>query len=191
LSPTALRPLALCATVLLAACSGETPAPAPAGSPSPSPEAGGLQPLTSRDATPPGEMAGGGGGLPPGHPPIGSAGATEAPATAGASISGTITVASELQSRVASGDVLYVIAKKDGTTLAVQRVESPTFPFAFQLSKGHAMVPGTTLEGPVDIVARLSKTGDAIPSAGDLEGTTTGVAVPAEGVKVTISAVRQ
>jgi cytochrome c-type biogenesis protein CcmH len=83
------------------------------------------------------------------------------------------------------------MAKKDGTTLAVQRIESPTFPLDFQVSEGHAMVTGTTLEGPVDIVARLSKTGDAIPSPGDLEGTTTGVPVPGQAVTVTIDEVRQ
>jgi len=34
-------------------------------------------------------------------------------------------------------------------------------------------------------------TGDAIPSAGDLEGTTTNVTVPAQGVTVTIDHVRE
>jgi cytochrome c-type biogenesis protein CcmH len=151
-----------------------------------------VKPLTSRDAVPPGgETAGGDQALPPGHPPIQSQGMGSAPATSGASVSGTITVSSELQSRLAPGDVLYVMAKKDGTTLAVQKVDSPTFPFTFEVSEGHAMVGGTTLEGPVDIVARLSKTGDAIPSAGDLEGTATGVAVPSTGITVTITEVRQ
>jgi cytochrome c-type biogenesis protein CcmH len=106
-------------------------------------------------------------------------------------VSGTIEVSSTLLSRVAPGDVLYVMAKKDGATLAVQRLEPPSFPVDFQISEGHAMVAGATLEGPVDIVARLSKTGDAIPSTGDLEGSTTGVAVPADGVTVTINEVRQ
>jgi cytochrome c-type biogenesis protein CcmH len=83
------------------------------------------------------------------------------------------------------------MAKKDGATLAVQRIDSPSFPVDFQVSEGHAMVAGTTLEGPVDIIARLSKTGDAIPSAGDLEGTATGVVVPGQGVTLTINQVRQ
>jgi cytochrome c-type biogenesis protein CcmH len=112
-------------------------------------------------------------------------------AASGQSVSGTIAVSDELGARVGSSDVLYVMAKKDGTTVAVQRVESPSFPLPFAVSEGHAMVAGTTLEGPVDIVARLSKTGDAIPSPGDIEGTTTGVAVPAEGIAVTIDHVRQ
>jgi cytochrome c-type biogenesis protein CcmH len=100
-------------------------------------------------------------------------------------------VSDELAARVGASDVLYVMAKKDGNTLAVQRLEGPQFPLPFQVSEGHAMVAGTPIEGPVDIVARLSRTGDAIPSPGDLEGTTPGVAVPAEGVTVTIDHVRQ
>ena len=81
--------------------------------------------------------------------------------------------------------------KKDGATLAVSRVDAPSFPHAFEVSAGHAMVAGTALQGPVDIVARLSKTGDAIPNAGDLEGTAGGVAVPSEGIRVTIDQVLQ
>jgi len=104
-------------------------------------------------------------------------------------VSGTITVSANLT--VGPGDILYVMAKKDGSTLAVRRVEAPTFPFAFEVSEGHAMVAGMPFEGPVDIVARVSRTGDAIPSPGDLEGTTSGVAVPSTGVAVTIDRVRE
>lgn len=192
MSLTAGRSLALVAAALfIAACSGDTPPPPPAGSPSPDADAVGLRPLTSREAAPPAGTPGAAEGLPPGHPPIQSQGAASAPATAGVAVSGTIEVSSTLLSRVAPGDVLYVMAKKDGATLAVQRLEPPSFPVDFQISEGHAMVAGATLEGPVDIVARLSKTGDAIPSTGDLEGSTTGVAVPADGVTVTINEVRQ
>jgi hypothetical protein len=42
----------------------------------------------------------------------------------------------------------------------------------------------------VDVVARVSRTGDAIPAKGDLEGVTKGVAIPASGVRVTVDAVR-
>ena len=112
-------------------------------------------------------------------------------AASGKSVSGTIGVSDDLASRVGASDVLYVMAKQDGATVAVQRLESPSFPLPFAVSEGHAMVAGTTIEGPVDIVARLSKTGDAIPSPGDLEGTSTGVAVPAEGITVTIDRVVQ
>ena len=85
---------------------------------------------------------------------------------------------------------MYVMAKKDGATIAVRKVEAPQFPFNFEISGGDSMIAGTPFSGPVDIVARVSKTGDAIPSPGDLEGTTPGVAVPATGVAVTIDRIR-
>lgn len=128
--------------------------------------------------------------LPPGHPPIGAAatGAAPAGAPAVARLSGTIALAPKLAAGPA--DVLYVMARKGAATLLVRRVDKPQFPAAFELSEADAMVSGVPLEGPVDLVARLSRTGDAIPAKGDLEGVTKGVAVPSSGVKVTIDTVR-
>jgi cytochrome c-type biogenesis protein CcmH len=127
--------------------------------------------------------------LPPGHPPIGS-GAVAAPAPdhAGASVTGTVRLSRALAA--GPGDVLYVIAKKGATTVAVQRIEKPAFPLAFTLSAADAMMGGVAFEGPVDLTARLSRSGDAIPSAGDLEGVTKGVKVPATGIEVTIDTTR-
>jgi hypothetical protein len=83
------------------------------------------------------------------------------------------------------------MAKKGSATLAVRRVEKPAFPVSFELSGGDAMTGGADFAGPVDVVARLSRTGDAIPSAGDAEGTTRSVPIPAKAVKVTIDSVRK
>ena len=83
------------------------------------------------------------------------------------------------------------MAKKGTTTLAVRRVDKPSFPFAFEISGGDAMMSGIAFEGPVDVVARVSRTGDAIPAKGDLEGTAKNVKVPAKGVSLTIDSVRQ
>ena len=106
-------------------------------------------------------------------------------------VSGTIALAEQLGSGILPSDVMYVMARKDGATIAVRRVEAPSFPFSFEISGSDAMVAGTELAGPVDIVARVSKTGDAIAAAGDLEGTTSNVAVPAEGVTLTIDHVHE
>lgn len=130
--------------------------------------------------------------LPPGHPPIGTRPPSEgADVATGGSVSGTIGVSVELKGRTAKSDVLYVIARKNGGTVAVRRVENPSFPLEFEISGADAMGTGVAFDGPVDLVARLSKSGDAIASAGDLEGSTSGVAVPATGVSVTIDTVRQ
>jgi len=188
------RCLGLVAALIAFACTGSSTPPPPAPSPTPGSAGGGLRPLSSRDGASPPTAAPGStdaaSALPPGHPPIEGMPAPPRGTTSSASrVSGTITVSANLTVR--PGDILYVMAKKDGSTLAVQRVESPTFPFAFEISEGHAMVAGMALEGPVDIVARVSRTGDAIPSPGDLEGTATNVPVPSTGVAVTIDRVRE
>jgi cytochrome c-type biogenesis protein CcmH len=108
-------------------------------------------------------------------------------APAQARLSGTILLAPKLAA--GPGDVLYVMAKKGPTTLVVRRIEKPAFPVAFELSENDAMVSGVAFEGPVDVVARVSRTGDAIPAKGDLEGVTQGVATPGSGIRVTIDTV--
>jgi cytochrome c-type biogenesis protein CcmH len=123
--------------------------------------------------------------LPSGHPPIGEA---RAGTTTAGRITGTITLSPRLA--LGPSDVLYVMAKSGAATLAVRRVEKPSFPFDFEISGGDSMTGGVSLDGPVDVVARVSRTGDAIPSRGDLEGTAKGVKVPATGVRLTIDSVR-
>jgi cytochrome c-type biogenesis protein CcmH len=124
--------------------------------------------------------------LPSGHPPLG---APPAGARSAGNIAGTIALSPKL--KVGPSDVLYVMAKKGAATLAVRRVDKPSFPFAFEISGGDAMTGGGAFEGTVDLVARVSRTGDAIPSKGDLEGTARGVKVPSKGVQLTIDTVRQ
>jgi cytochrome c-type biogenesis protein CcmH len=124
--------------------------------------------------------------LPAGHPPLGE----PAPGTKTAgSIAGTIALSAKL--RVGPADVMYVMAKKGAATLAVRRIDKPSFPFAFEISGGDAMTAGAGFEGTVDVVARISRTGDAIPAKGDLEGVAKGVKVPSKGVSLTIDSVRQ
>lgn len=132
--------------------------------------------------------------LPAGHPPLSSAGPGPLlPADPAASIAGTVALAPSLESRVAPADVLYVIARnaKTNAVVAVRREEGIRFPHAFEVSSADLMMEGTAFTGPFDVTARISKTGDAIPGKGDLEGTARGVAVGARGVSVTIDSVRQ
>jgi len=123
--------------------------------------------------------------LPSGHPPLGE----PAPgATSAGRVTGTIALSPKLT--VGPSDVLYVMAKKGTATLAVRRIERPSFPLSFEISGNDAMMSGGTFEGPVDVVARVSRTGDAIPAKGDLEGAAKDVKVPAKNVKLTIDSVR-
>lgn len=108
-------------------------------------------------------------------------------------MTGTVTLAPSLQPRVAPTDVLYVIARnaRTNTVVAVRREQDVRFPHPFQISAADQMMEGTAFTGPFDITARISRTGDAIPGKGDLEGTVKGVAVGARGVSITIDSVRQ
>jgi cytochrome c-type biogenesis protein CcmH len=124
-----------------------------------------------------------GGGADP-HGNVASGG----PTRSAGSVSGTITLAPRLA--VGPSDVLYVIARKGSSTLAVRRVDKPSFPFAFELSGADVMMGGVAFEGPLDIVARVSRTGDAIPAKGDVEGTARDVKVPSRGLRLTIDSVR-
>jgi cytochrome c-type biogenesis protein CcmH len=196
-----LRPLPLL-VLALAACSGSQNPPPPVATATPSRSADGVQPLSSRDAasaaspSAPGAATPGAANatLPPGHPPIGSAdphgnAASSGPAKSAGSIAGTVALSPKLSA--GPKDVLYVMAKKGASTLAVRRIESPTFPVSFEISGADSMTAGISFEGPVDVVARVSRSGDAIPAKGDLEGTAKDVKIPANGVKLTIDSVRQ
>jgi hypothetical protein len=129
--------------------------------------------------------------LPPGHPALDAA-----PPVAGAvdtgSVSGTIAVAPSLKAR-AKGGVVFVIARSGGSRqiVAVRREDAAGFPFPFRISGADAMIAGTAFAGPLDITARLSKSGDAVAAKGDLEGVVRGVNVGASDVVLTLDTVHE
>jgi hypothetical protein len=201
---TTLRPFPL--LLALAACGGASAPPPPVATATPSRTADDLHPMSSREGrTPAGAPAGpvdASATLPPGHPPLEGAPAQAAPlpsghppigepvpgAKAAGSVTGTITLSPKL--KVGPSDVMYIMAKNGPATLAVRRIEKPSFPYAFEITGGDAMMSGGAFEGPVDVVARVSRTGDAIPAKGDLEGVAKGIKVPSKDVHLTIDAVR-
>jgi cytochrome c-type biogenesis protein CcmH len=123
--------------------------------------------------------------LPAGHPPVT---ATQAEG----SVSGTVIVAPSLSDAARDGRVLFLIARagKDRQIVAVKRVDELTFPRAFELSPQDAMSHGTPFAGPLEITARLSRSGDAAPGSGDLEGVTAGVAPGAHDIRIELRTVR-
>jgi cytochrome c-type biogenesis protein CcmH len=108
-------------------------------------------------------------------------------------VSGTISVGPTVSSRVVPNEVLFIVARSASSrqVVAVRKEDGARFPFAFEISGADAMVEGTSFEGPFDITARISKSGDAIPAAGDIEGVARGVAAGATGVAITLDSVRQ
>ena len=114
-------------------------------------------------------------------------------ATAGAStqISGTVELATKLAARAAAGATLFIYAKQPNTPgppLAVVRLPADHWPVSFTLTDANAMVPGRNLSSAqtVQVEARISKSGQALPQSGDLVGSVTSVN-PREGRPVKIS----
>jgi len=122
--------------------------------------------------------------------------ATTAPsATGNAEISGTVEITSKLARQAKSGATLFIYAKQPnapGPPLAVLRVRAEHWPVSFTLNDGNAMVPGRNLSNAnnVQIEARISKNGDALPQSGDLVGSVTSVN-PRDGHPVKISIDRE
>jgi cytochrome c-type biogenesis protein CcmH/NrfG len=104
------------------------------------------------------------------------AAANPATSSASARVVGTVDLAVQLAGRAPQNATLFVYAKQPGGAgppLAVLRSRPARWPVQFVLDDSLAMVPGRTLSGArsVEIEARLSVSGNAIPQRGDLAGT--------------------
>lgn len=92
-----------------------------------------------------------------------------------AAITGTVKLSPSLAGRVAPGDVLFIFARAvDGPRmpLAIIRSTAADLPRSFKLDDSQAMAGGPALSSvaQVRIEARVSKSGDAMPKAGDMRG---------------------
>jgi cytochrome c-type biogenesis protein CcmH len=121
-----------------------------------------------------------------------AASAPPAAAAAAATVAGTITLAPDLKTRVSPDDTLFVFARAvDGPRmpLAILRKRARDLPLRFTLDDSLAMSPTATLSSVPRVIvgARISKSGNAMPQGGDLQGTGTAVAVGATGLQVEIN----
>ena len=125
--------------------------------------------------------------------------ANTAPARAGAAaspgpgITGTVRLAAALKAQAAPEDTVFIFARPaEGARmpLAIVRKQVKDLPFEFRLDDSQAMSPAARLSGAKRVIvgARISKSGQAMPQPGDLEGLSAPVAVDAAGVLVEISA---
>jgi len=90
----------------------------------------------------------------------------------GAAIEGTIELAAGLEGRIPPGAVLFLIARtgNPGPPLAVKRIASPSFPFAFKIGPEDRMIQAMPFVGPIQISARIDRDGNAMTrDPGDLE----------------------
>jgi cytochrome c-type biogenesis protein CcmH len=114
------------------------------------------------------------------------------PATARpARVSGIITLAPELTKDASPQDTLFVFARPaEGPRmpLAILRKRVSDLPLRFELDDSLAMSPSAKLSSVDRVVvgARISKSGDATPKAGDLQGFSAAVAVGSAGLNIEI-----
>lgn len=113
---------------------------------------------------------------------------------ASASVSGAVTLAPALAAKASPGDTVFITARAvDGPRmpLAVVRKQVKDLPFDFRLDDSMAMSPVAKLSGSSKVVvsARVSKSGDAVATAGDLSGQSAAVAVGTDGIRIVIDEV--
>ncbi len=123
-----------------------------------------------------------------------AAGATPDPDLAAASprISGRITLAPALKSRVLPDDTVLIFARLvDGPRLpvAVIKRRAAELPLDFVLDERSALNPSLRLSPSMQVVvgARVSRTGQTIPQSGDLQGFAEPVSVGSHGLLIEVS----
>jgi cytochrome c-type biogenesis protein CcmH len=115
-------------------------------------------------------------------------------AAAGASVSGTVTLAKPLAGKAAPDDTVYVFARAaEGSRvpLAILRKQVKDLPLKFTLDDSMAMSPAAKLSGAPKVIvgARISKSGGAMAQPGDLQGLSAPVDVGSTGLAIEIGQV--
>lgn len=125
--------------------------------------------------------------------------AAAAPAVSAAAsatqVSGRVSLAPALAARVQPGDTVFIFARAaDGPRmpLAIVRRNASEMPIAFSLDDSMAMSPGMKLSNfPMLVVAaRISRSGDAMPRSGDLQGQSGPVRAGSAGLEIVIDSVQ-
>ncbi len=122
---------------------------------------------------------------------VAASGTVGVPDRAPAQVAGTITLAAPLKSRASPDDTVFVFARAaDGgrMPLAILRKQVRDLPLHFVLDDSLAMSPSANLSSANRVVvgARVSKSGNAMPQDGDLQGVTKAVAVGTTGLRIEI-----
>ncbi len=122
--------------------------------------------------------------------------AAPAPAAgSGGRLAGVVTITPELAAKTAPDDTLFVYARATQgppMPLAIQKLKVRDLPAKFTLDDSMSMAPGMTLSRHPQVVvqARVSKSGEATPKSGDLEGSLGPVKVGGTDLKVVIDKIR-
>lgn len=108
-----------------------------------------------------------------------------------ATVSGTVTLSDALRKGVQAEDTVFIFARAaEGSRmpLAILRKQVRDLPIRFTLDDSTAMSPASKLSTATQIIvgARISKSGNAMPQAGDHSGQTAVVRLGASGLQIEI-----
>lgn len=117
-----------------------------------------------------------------------------AQAAAATGVQGKVEIASGLAAKASPDETVFIYARAafgPRVPLAMLRKQVKDLPMTFTLNDAMSMVPAFTMSkfSPVVIEARVSRSGDAMPASGDLEGSSQPVAVGTKGLTITIDRV--
>jgi hypothetical protein len=112
--------------------------------------------------------------------PTAAAIASATAVSSGTAVSGEVSLAASLRAKAAAGATLFIVAKSvdsPGIPVAVFRSSVGTWPVKFTLDDSQSMLPGRNLSsaGRVTVEARISQSGQPLPAAGDLQGSTAAI----------------
>ena len=110
---------------------------------------------------------------------------------AGTAVSGTVSLAPALAAQASPEDTVFVFARRPdgkGMPLAILRKKVRDLPLQFTLDDSLAMSPAARISGAASVVvsARISKSGEALPQAGDLSGQTEAVSLGTDALQLEI-----
>jgi cytochrome c-type biogenesis protein CcmH len=116
------------------------------------------------------------------------------PVPAEKALQGTVSLSAKVKDKAAPDDTVFIYARAaEGPPmpLAVHRVKVRDLPAKFSLNDAMAMAPGMAISAHprVIVTARISKSGQAAPQPGDLQGASAPVANDASAVTVVIDTV--
>jgi cytochrome c-type biogenesis protein CcmH len=113
---------------------------------------------------------------------------------AGQSVTGSVSIAPQIASRLQGNETLFIFARAEGGSrmpLAIVRASAKQLPLKFALDDSQSMAPGANISSAqaIRVEARISKAGRAAPQSGDLQGSSGVVKPGARDVNVVIDKV--
>jgi len=115
----------------------------------------------------------------------------QAAAAGGKAVGGTVKLAPALAAKASPDDTVFIFARAaqgPKMPLAILRKQVRDLPVSFTLDDSMAMAPNMALSNFSDVVvgARISRSGQAMPQSGDLEGLSAPVKVGSRNIDVVI-----